>query len=117
MAPKKPDAKPFWETKPLEDMSREEWESLCDGCAKCCLIKLEDEDTGEIALTRLQCKLLDSETCRCSDYEFKKDHKIVAFFDDFEHSLSEESLWQISESIKPRHVSAAAAAAKKYKHR
>ncbi|MEM8616516.1 MAG: YcgN family cysteine cluster protein [Pseudomonadota bacterium] len=64
--------KPFWETKHLEDMDRDEWESLCDGCAKCCLIKLEDEDTGEIALTRLHCRLLDAGTCQCSDYPNRK---------------------------------------------
>lgn len=75
MARKKPDSSArFWETKRLEEMPPDEWESLCDGCAKCCLIKLEDEDTGEIALTRLHCKLLDSETCRCSDYENRKTH-------------------------------------------
>ena len=66
------DTKPFWETKRLEQMNPDEWESLCDGCAKCCLIKLEDEDTGDIALTRLHCKLLDAETCRCSDYDNRK---------------------------------------------
>lgn len=66
--------KPFWETKRLEEMSSAEWESLCDGCAKCCLIKLEDEDTGDIAMTRLHCKLLDAETCRCSDYTNRKTH-------------------------------------------
>lgn len=63
---------PFWKTKSLQEMTPEEWESLCDGCAKCCLLKLEDEDTGEIAYTRLHCKLLDAGTCRCSDYENRK---------------------------------------------
>ena len=67
-------ARPFWESKRLEEMSPDEWESICDGCAKCCLIKLEDEDTGDIALTRLHCKLLDAETCRCSDYSDRKQH-------------------------------------------
>jgi len=64
--------KPFWETTAPEDMSPTEWESLCDGCAKCCLLKLEDEDTGDIAYTRLHCRLLDEETCRCSDYAGRK---------------------------------------------
>lgn len=64
--------KPWWETTPLSEMSETQWEALCDGCAKCCLLKLEDEDTGEIAYTRLHCKLLDDESCRCSNYEARK---------------------------------------------
>lgn len=58
----------FWETKPLTAFSREEWESLCDGCGQCCLLKLEDDDTGNIFLTRLACRLLEVSSCRCSDY-------------------------------------------------
>lgn len=60
--------RPFWETKPLEALDKAEWESLCDGCGRCCLVKLEDEDTGAIHMTSIGCRLLDSETCRCSDY-------------------------------------------------
>lgn len=59
---------PFWKTKTLEEMNPREWESLCDGCGKCCLAKLEDEDTGEIHFTSIGCRLLDAGTCRCVDY-------------------------------------------------
>ena len=65
---------PFWQAKTLEEMSASEWESLCDGCGQCCLIKLEDEDTGEIAVTRLACKLLDLGSCQCSGYASRQDH-------------------------------------------
>ncbi len=57
---------PFWKRKTLEEMTRKEWESLCDGCAKCCLVKLEDEDTEVIEFTDAACKLLDLGTCRVS---------------------------------------------------
>lgn len=59
---------PFWRQKTLEDMDEREWESLCDGCARCCLVKLEDEDDGTIHSTDIGCALLDVGTCRCADY-------------------------------------------------
>lgn len=58
----------FWETKKLSEMTTEEWESLCDNCGKCCLHKLEDEDTGDIYFTSVVCNLIDLDTCRCTRY-------------------------------------------------
>ncbi len=60
--------KPFWETVSLADMTEAQWEALCDGCGKCCLVKLRDEDSGALAFTNLACRLLDCHTCRCTNY-------------------------------------------------
>jgi len=63
---------PFWKTRSLEEMTPQEWESLCDGCGKCCLAKLEDEDTGGIYFTTVGCRLFDADLCRCTDYEHRQ---------------------------------------------
>ncbi|HTC07670.1 MAG TPA: YcgN family cysteine cluster protein [Acetobacteraceae bacterium] len=67
-----PAAPPFWKTKRLDDMTRAEWESLCDGCGRCCLHKLREEDTGALSYTEVACHLLDLGTCRCSDYKHRQ---------------------------------------------
>lgn len=68
-APKMTDPLPFWQTTSLQDMTPSQWESLCDGCGRCCLNKLRDEDTDEIIWTDVSCRLLDTQTCRCTNYE------------------------------------------------
>jgi hypothetical protein len=68
-------SKAFWQTKPLTELADHEWESLCDGCGRCCLHKLEDEDTEELLFTQVACRLLDIDTCRCTRY--RKRSKLV----------------------------------------
>ena len=59
----------YWESTALADMTEQEWEALCDGCGRCCVIKLEDEDTGELHYTDVACRYLDCERCRCTSYQ------------------------------------------------
>lgn len=65
----------FWAKVPMDKMTQKEWEALCDGCGKCCLNKLEDEESGEVVLTRVACRLLDDSTCMCSQYPIR--HQFV----------------------------------------
>ena len=67
-----PTEKPFWEVVALTDMTQEQWESLCDGCGKCCVLKLEDADTGAIYYTDVSCKLLCTNSAQCTDYHNRK---------------------------------------------
>lgn len=65
------DRERFWETLPLDKLDRGQWEALCDGCGKCCIHKLEDEETGELFATNVACRLLDRKSARCSDYKHR----------------------------------------------
>ena len=64
---------PFWKTTPLSKMTPSEWESLCDGCGKCCLVKLRDADTNQVLFTNVACKQLDLRNCHCKDYAHRKE--------------------------------------------
>ena len=86
----------------MEAMSDAEWEALCDGCGKCCLNKLEDEDTGEVALTRIACRLLDDETCRCSQYPIR--HQFVPECIVLRPSTIEEHLYWLPQTCAYRLV-------------
>ncbi|MEZ5560209.1 MAG: YcgN family cysteine cluster protein [Pseudomonadales bacterium] len=81
----------FWETKPLSAMTDAEWEALCDGCARCCMIKLEDEDTGEVHYTSLVCDLLDIERCRCTRYPQR--HELMPDCIEFDADLAATLTW------------------------
>ena len=65
----------FWQTKTMQEMTPKEWESLCDGCARCCVYKTEDEETGEIEYSNIACPLLDLESCKCTKYETRQQHE------------------------------------------
>src|ERR1700753_1697178 len=66
--PSAADELPFWKRKAMRDMTRAEWESLCDGCGRCCLNKLQEEGSDRTYYTDVSCKLLDGQSCRCTDY-------------------------------------------------
>jgi uncharacterized protein len=81
----------FWREKSLSELSDAEWESLCDGCARCCLIKLEDDDTGELHFTDLVCNLLDLGSCRCTGYPDR--HRLVPDCIEFDADLAQTLHW------------------------
>ncbi len=84
------DKQDFWQQKSLEEMSKSEWESLCDGCGKCCLLKLEDEKSGEICYTKVVCRYLDMDKCGCNEYKDR-------------HELVPECVWLKLEMIEQFH--------------
>ncbi len=82
---------PFWEDKGLKDLDQDEWEALCDGCARCCMIKLEDEDDGTVYHTSLVCHLLDIDACRCTQYAER--HELVRDCIEFTPDLAGALSW------------------------
>lgn len=81
----------FWEETSLAEMTAAQWESLCDGCARCCMVKLEDEDSGEVHYTSLVCDLLDLETCHCTRYPQR--HELVPDCIEFDADLAASLRW------------------------
>ncbi|MEL7132280.1 MAG: YcgN family cysteine cluster protein [Pseudomonadota bacterium] len=92
----------FWEKKPIDKLNQKEWEALCDGCGKCCLNKLEDEESGRVALTRVACRLLEDETCLCAQYDTR--HQFVPDCIVLKPSNIEEHLYWIPQTCAYRLV-------------
>jgi uncharacterized cysteine cluster protein YcgN (CxxCxxCC family) len=89
----RPEPTPFWKERRLEELTPEQWESLCDRCGRCCLNKLEEEDTGEIYWTNVACKLLDRHSCRCSSYPNRHDFVPDCVVLDVEEVVSQTYTW------------------------
>lgn len=92
----------FWERKAFNALSPAEWEALCDGCGKCCMNKLEDEDSGEVALTNVACRLFDETTCRCAQYDIR--HQFVPDCIVLKPSNIEDNLYWMPETCAYRLV-------------
>ena len=65
---------PFWQTKSLQEMDSQEWESICDGCGQCCVMQLENEETNQLFFTDVACRLFDADTCQCTSYQDRQTH-------------------------------------------
>jgi len=85
----------FWTSKPLTELSESEWESLCDGCGKCCLHKLQDEETDDLLFTTICCEYLDTQACACTVYESRTSHVPDCL------NLNAEMLKDVSEWLPP----------------
>lgn len=81
--------RPWWEAVPLDQMSPGQWEALCDGCGRCCVNKLQDEDSSELVFTNVGCRLLDPQTCHCVDYA----HRAERVVDCFALGPSDDAQW------------------------
>ncbi len=81
----------FWQQKKLSELSQAEWESLCDGCAKCCLVKLQDEETDEVAYTSVVCRYMDQNSCQCTEYQ--KRNELVPHCVWLKPEMVEEFFW------------------------
>lgn len=81
----------FWQKKRLHEMTSSEWESLCDGCAKCCLVKLQDEETDEVAYTNVVCHYMDEITCQCTEYQAR--HELVPHCVWLKPEMVDEFFW------------------------